>query len=94
MDAAHGGRVPQPIDPPSGDRLSDSTNRPSGETHEEIPKGEMRGRVPAREPEQHAPEGPFRCRLHIPSRLDCRLGILFLAGAHHGHLLPHKDRSR
>ena len=41
----------QPIDPPSGDRAPDSTNRPSGETHEEIPKGEMGGRVPARESE-------------------------------------------
>ncbi len=94
MDGAHGDRVPQPIDPPSGDRLSESKNRPSGETHEEIPKGEMGGRIPTREPEQHAPEDPARRRFHIPPRLDCRVEILFLASARHGHLLPHKDRYR
>ena len=86
--------MPQPIDPPSGDRAPDSTDRPSGETHEEIPKGEMGGRVPTRKPEQYIPEGPARRRFHIPSCLDCLVGILFLASARHGHLLPHKDRSR
>jgi len=35
-------------EPPSGDRTPDSRNRPSGEMHEGIPKGEMGGRVPAR----------------------------------------------
>lgn len=85
--------MPLPIDPFSGDRAPDSTNRPSGETLEKILQGEMGGRVPAREPEQHAPEGSARRRFHIPPRPDVRVEILFLADARHGRLLPHKDHA-